>query len=366
MRVLVDSEIYRLQATGGISRIFTESLARIASFLPEIDIRFTWLENHFKGRLPKAPGIRRPLDFRPRRFEQALNTSMQRRWDPQIFHSTYFTVPSLRGVRKVVTVYDFIYEEFSTLTGCHNHILEQKRTALRGADSIVAISQSTKEGTLRHIGGPEERVRVIYPGVAGVFLAEEPADAGGRGRLRAAIGNDRPFWLYVGNRKFYKNFGTLLRAFSRVAPRADADLVVIGGEADLADWQIDLLISKGLEKRVHLLGPVDDVLLIAGYRETAAFVFPSCAEGFGIPLLEAMACKAPILAADIPVFREIASGRARFFDPHDESALAELLLESLDRRPGQAELEAARQDASRFSWDAAARELAGVYRSLAS
>jgi len=361
MRVLVESDIYRRQSTGGISRIFTESLQRIGAFLPEIDIRFTHLENHFKSRLPKAPCIRPPLDFRPRRFEAAVNAFLERRWKPQVLHSTYFKVPRIQGVRTLVTVYDFIYEEFPSLMGVDGYIPALKRAALQSADCIIAISNATKEATLRHIGGPEERVRVIYPGVSEIFLEEAGADA--RREFRGAVGNERPFWLYVGNRKYYKNFGTLLRAFAQIASRVDADLVLVGGESDLADWQIDLLLSKGLEKRVHLLGAVNDKLLAAAYRETAAFVFPSCAEGFGIPILEAMACKTPILAADIPVFREIASGRARFFASHDQAALAELLLESLDRKPAPEQLEEARQYASRFSWAAAARELAEVYRS---
>ena len=366
MRVLVDSEIYRLQSTGGISRIFTESLQRLGKILPEIAIRLTHVENHFRSRLPQAPWIQPPLSFRPRRFEAAINASLERRWKPQIFHGTYFTTPGVRGVRTVATVYDFIHEECASLEGFHASVVARKRLALQSADCIIAISDATRESVFRHIRGAESKVRVIYPGVAEAFLA----DAGGGGdagrELRAAIGNARPYWLFVGVRRAYKNFGTLLRAFARAASRAEADLVLIGGDHELAGWEVDFLISRRLEKRVHLLGQVTDRLLIAAYREAAAFVFPSCAEGFGIPLIEAMACGTRVLAADIPVFREIALGRAEFFDPHDQDALEELLLMSLERAPEPERLDEARQYAARFTWDEAARKLAEVYQSCAA
>lgn len=312
--------------------------------------------------MPKGAHITPPLDFRPRRFEAAVNAAVQKRWKPHVVHGSYFTSPKVPGANTMVTIYDFIYEEFPSLTGAYEYIRATKRLAMEAADCIVAISNATRESACARIRGAEKKTRVIYPGVSEAFLAPRGDAAQARAEFRAAAGNDRPYWLFVGNRGGYKNFGALVRAFAGVAKRVEADLVLMGGEYELSAWEIDLLLSKGLEGRVHLLGPVSDSLLVAGYAGAAAFVFPSCAEGFGIPLLEAMACGTPVLAADIPVFREVAAGNADFFDPHDQGALEEMLLAALSKPAEPARLEAARRHAAGFTWDKAAVELAEAYR----
>jgi glycosyltransferase involved in cell wall biosynthesis len=101
------------------------------------------------------------------------------------------------------------------------------------------------------------------------------------------------------------------------------------------------------------------------YAGAAAFIFPSLAEGFGLPVIEAMGCGCPVIASDIPVFREVAGDAALFFDPHDPAALADMMRRSLDSSVRTPLASAGRKRAADFSWDKSATILRGVYESLA-
>jgi glycosyltransferase involved in cell wall biosynthesis len=283
---------------------------------------------------------------------------------PQVFHSTYYTLPYWSGLRSVVTVHDFIHEKFPALLGGNAHqFIEQKRNVIESADAIVAVSQSTKDEILAHTKAEESKIVVIYHGVNDAFLTASPSEADIR-MFRETHKIDGPYWLYVGNRGLYKNFGTLLRAFVRVARETGGYLVAVGGGAKLEPWQVDLLIKNRLEQRVHLLQVMDDDDLEAAYAGAMAFVFPSLAEGFGIPLLEAMAVGTPIVASDVPVFREVAGEAALFFDPYDEKGLATAMIKILDESVRGNLMEKGRKRVREFSWDTAASKLGDVYKGL--
>ena len=128
---------------------------------------------------------------------------------------------------------------------------------------------------------------------------------------------------------------------------------------------MDFVIKNRLENRLVLLHDMDDRELALAYSGALGFIFPSLAEGFGIPLLEAMACGVPVIASDIPVFHEVASDAAQFFDPHDEEELASVMCRLLSDESLCERLRAAgRTRSSHFSWGKSARDLARIYRSL--
>lgn len=369
VRVLVDGVIYGQQRFGGISRCFTETFSRLGLHCDGIQV-ILYLPGHCQARTPRAKWIReiKDCDLRPRRvfggISRSVSRARARTLRPQVFHSTYYTSPYWSGMRSVVTVYDFIDERLPALTDNVPSFTTQKRRVIESADAIVAISYCTKNDILTYTKAEEARIIVIHPGVSDAFLAASSSEADIRTfRETHQIGN--PYWLYVGNRGLYKNFGTFLGAFVRVAPQTGGYLVAVGGEARLEPWQVDLLIRHRLEQRVRFVSAMDDDGLRVAYSGAAAFVFPSLAEGFGIPLLEAMASGAPIVASDIPVFREVAADAVLYFDPHDEEALADAMVRVLDENVRRDLVERGHKRVSQFSWDAAARKLGEVYKSLA-
>jgi glycosyltransferase involved in cell wall biosynthesis len=364
-RVLIDGIIYKLQKFGGISRYFTENCIRLGLHGSGIQV-ILHLPAHCRARTPRTKWIKQIRDsgLQPQRI--CRGASKARAWTlrPQIFHSTYYTLPYWPGLRSVVTVHDFIHERFPALLGGNAHqFIEQKRNVIESADAIVAVSHSTKDEILAHTKAEESKVAVIHHGVDDSFLRALPSETDIQ-IFRKAHGISGPYWLYVGRRGNYKNFGTLLRAYVQVASYTDGYLVAIGGEATLEPWQIDLLIKNHLEQKVLLLDVKDDVHLKVAYSGAAAFVFPSLAEGFGIPLLEAMALNVPIVASEIPVFHEVAMDAALYFDPYDEKALADAMMDALDGHVKQNLAKKGRRRVKDFSWDVAACKLAGVYRSL--
>ena len=138
----------------------------------------------------------------------------------------------------------------------------------------------------------------------------------------------------------------------------------VGGNDHLEPWEMDFLIKAKLVRHFVMGGKLAEDELRKVYVEAVAFIFPSLAEGFGLPLLEAMAVGCPVIASDIPVFREIADQSVLFFDPHSVEDLAAAMRRSLENRPDAAKAAAAKEHARSFSWDTTAAVSAQTYRGL--
>jgi glycosyltransferase involved in cell wall biosynthesis len=367
-RVLFDGIIYGLQEYGGISRYFTEILTRLGRHCNDIEVLL-----HLPGRCsaitPKAKWIQniKDLHFRPRRIfgdsGRVIGKTMARAMRPNVFHSTYYTPPYWSGLKTVVSVHDFVHEQFQSLMPNSRGFVEQKKHIIEYADAIVAVSHATREGILRYTKADKSKIFVIHHGVSDSFLSGQVSETDLQA-FRQTENISGPYWLYVGKRGLYKNFGTLLRAFLCLGPRTDGHLVVVGGEPQLEPWQVDTLIKNRLEQRVHLLHALSDNDLQVIYSGASGFVFPALAEGFGIPTLEAMACGAPVLLSDIPVFREVAADAALYFPPYDEEALADCMLQVLEDPVRNKHIAKGHLQAKHYSWDSAAQKMVDIYRSL--
>lgn len=368
LTVLVDGVIYGLQSYGGISRYFTETLMRLGLHWNDIQV-VLHLPRRCRANPPRAKWISciKDPNFKPERIFRdvckSIGKTMAKMKHPKVFHSTYYTSPYWPRLKTVVTVHDFIHEKFPSLMGSSRDFVIQKKRVIEKADAIVAVSKATRHDILSYTNVEESRVRVVHHGVSEAFFpVSSDEDILAFRQTRGILG---PYWIYVGLRGLYKNFGSLLRAFSQVAEETKGHLVAIGGETALESWQVEYLIRNRLENRLHLLHGLDDKELRAAYSGAAAFVFPSLAEGFGIPALEAMACGTPVLLSDIPVFREVAVDAALYFDPHEVEALAQAMLQVLEEPVRQSLIEKGSRRARCFSWDDSAEKLGSIYMSLA-
>ncbi len=224
----------------------------------------------------------------------------------------------------------------------------------RVCDRILFVSEDSAQAIGSAIGLPPAKRAVVPHGI----------DAGAWSRAGvqpARLEGGRPYLLSVSSIYRYKNFVRLIEAWSRVAERrADApDLVIIGDDQD-REYRSRMEQARAatgrLASRIHLLGAVPYAEIRGWYAGASLFVFPSYLESFGHPLLEAMAMEIPVLASDLPVFREIAGEVARFADPHDSDALARALDALLAEPAGTAALgRRGRERALAFSWDRSAR-----------
>lgn len=359
MKIFIDGIMLK-QAHGGVSRVWRETLGRVAAHSPDYEFTVSVLS---RGRhaVPVSPRIRSIIewDLPPRALWKSLVRWRATRQTYDLFHSTYYTEPYVEARRQVVTVHDFNHERLPGLTG-NGQVIAQKRRVIERADAIVSVSETTKQHLLELYPIPAERVTVM-PLACPELFSHTPTLDGELANFRQTHRLAGPYWLYVGRRGVYKNFTTLVRAFAQVAKETGAMLVVAGWRSELDALDLDIIIRHGLEHRVTLLPQISDDDLRVAYAGAAGFVFPSLAEGFGLPLLEAMGAGAPVLASDIAVFHEVAADAALFFDPHSADSLAESLRQSLDPAQRERLIARGRERIKAFSWDKSAEILRGVY-----
>lgn len=373
MKVFIDGLIFGRQRRGGLSRMWEECLDRLPGLGVDLQLLIPWrADNDSLRRLlaarEKFAGIQRDFFFWPRRiFERTEIRSRILEWlylgkGAQIFHSTYYSTVNRAGVRKVVTVPDMILELFADeFPGRWTRLgIETKRQALINADAVMTISEVSKQDILKMYPSiPEARIKVIPLGVTQTPSRTEADFSRLAARFRLSV-KSGSYFLFVGLRGGYKNFKLLTR-LAALPDMKEMYFVCVGGENPGADHQS--LDSQGLGNRFDFIRDVDDEEMISFYRHARALIFPSLNEGFGLPLLEAMAHDCPVLCSDIAVFREVAADAAVYFDPRDPHSLAAAIgtLQGGDR---QEMIRRGRRNCGRFSWDSAAAKLAALYQDL--
>jgi glycosyltransferase involved in cell wall biosynthesis len=261
-----------------------------------------------------------------------------------------------RGDRCVATVHDLGWQAHPELYNGRVRLMYQALFpwVVRRADRFIAVSRYTADDLIRRAGVPASKIAVVYHGLDPVFSAPAPVPASGAS----------PYFLAVGGVSPRKNTRRLLEAFRRWRERGGrrtaCRLLITGTSLDS-----DFAQSGALPDGVSLLGYVDKAELPRLYAGAAAFLYPGIYEGFGLPIIEAMACGAPVLTSTTGAAPEIAGGGAVLVDPFDVAAIEAGIERVTD--PGEAErLRALGHERARlFRWAAAADATIEVYRQLA-
>jgi alpha-1,3-rhamnosyl/mannosyltransferase len=282
-----------------------------------------------------------------------INTTLPalaRTWRADVAYFPYWYAPLWMPCPFVVAIHDVIqirHPEGISLS--HRALFRTYGGLVAGrARRVHALASHGKDALSRVFGIKPEAVDVVPPALD---LEFDVVAAGGR----PSATDQRPFALYVGNHKPHKNLQRLLRAYASVADRMESRLVVVGAMSSQADPNelphMKLVADLSLSQRVEFVGQVDDAALKGLYRSARFFVFPSLYEGFGLPVLEAMACGTPVICSNTSSLPEVAANAALTFDPQDEDAIAAALLR-IDRSPElRAELsEKGRIQSKTFSW----------------
>jgi glycosyltransferase involved in cell wall biosynthesis len=236
--------------------------------------------------------------------------------------------------------------------------------SLRRARHLIAISEFTKREIIDLFQLPPERISVTHLAARPAFriLANPAALAG----VRAKYGLRDPFILCVGTVEPRKNLTRVVEAFARVRQGGLPHVLVLAGQTYFAAKDIMATINRlHLEPYVTLVGYVPDEDLPALYNSADLFVYPSLYEGFGIPVLEAMACGTPVVASNATSIPEVAGTAALLVDPRDVTALADAMVRALTDPDLRKWLHGAGIDRARqFSWDQTAAATVAVYRSI--
>jgi glycosyltransferase involved in cell wall biosynthesis len=289
-----------------------------------------------------------------------------------LFHSPDFVLPPVGRTPAILTVHDlsFLRVPQFFVPGFCRYLEGAVSRAVGRARHVLADSESTRRDLIELLAVAPERVTVIYPGVEPRFRPIQ--DAAVLDRVRARYSLPERFILGLGTLQPRKNFDGLMEAFGRLlAARGDEPeiaglhLVIAGGKGWMYEDTLALPERLGLGTKVHFLGFVDDADLPALYNLAAVLAFPSWYEGFGIPVLEAMACGTLVVAADNSSLPEVVGEAALMVDAAGTDALAEALARLvLDSTVRERLVSAGRKQAQLFTWPAAAQQLLATYRSF--
>jgi glycosyltransferase involved in cell wall biosynthesis len=264
--------------------------------------------------------------------------------------------PAVRLLPTVVTVHDVLAVRHPEWVpgGRARGVQTLIRSTVRAATRIITDSHASAADVHRLLGRPMSDIDVIHLGV-------EPIDPLDHGAAPAA----RPYLLAGGNRMPHKNFERLLEAWTLIPAPERPRLVITGSHGE--DPLLPTVRRLGLEDDVDLLGWVSAEELSALYHGASAYVFPTLFEGFGLPVLEAMARGCPVLGSDIPVLREVGGEDMAYVDATDAAAIAAAVRRLVRDPEAQAAMAAAgRKRAATFTWQRTADATADVYRRLVS
>jgi len=305
------------------------------------------------------PSVTVPVNARSRvqwvLGEQTLLPWLARRAGVDLLHSLASTAPGWGRSRRVVTVHDLIYARFPE---AHSGIRERGMRllvplAVRRSDRVIADSQSTREDLIELLGAAPDRVDVVPLGLGAVRREQPLSEPDVRARMDLG---DRTVILALSAKRPHKNLSALIGALSRMPP-GERPLLVLPG---YPTWHEDELraraLALGVEHDVRFPAWVSAAELEGLWALARAFVFPSLYEGFGLPVLEAMARGVPVACSNTSSLPEVAGDAALLFDPRDEAAIAGALTRLLGDDALRARLRSlgfARSE--QFTWERTAR-----------
>ncbi|MGH9050587.1 MAG: glycosyltransferase family 4 protein [Acidimicrobiia bacterium] len=381
MRVALNLEQLLQTPPGGVGR-YTAELARLlpglgggdpdsVELVPfvarhrDVDVRAALEAFGLDGLDPVVLPLPRPVLYDAWHVAgvPGLGGVTRRRGELDIVHAPSVAVPPKGHYGLVVTVHDaapLLFPETYPRRGRWFH-RRGIAAAARRADLVITVSQAAADEIDEHTDIPMARVRVVPNGVD---LAEA-SDADVMAARAAFDLGDRPYVLWLGSLEPRKNVGVLVEAFARWAATSDVphQLVLAGPAGWVENRDAVLAPARRLGDRVRTIGRVGDRHLRGLYRGADVFVLPSRHEGFGIPVLEAMAQRTPVIASDIAALREVAGDAARLVTADDPDMWAGALDELVHDRDRHADLSAAgRRRAELFSWERCATETRAVYR----
>lgn len=363
MKVAVDMSI--TEVTGGGSTVYaTETLAALRNVASQHE----YLELKYRPRFRRTARLGRKLDtlYRELVWQQARLPVLARRHGAEVIFAPAFLGPAHSRIPVVVSILDvYVYREPKAFPGWQSHVMRRVLPKIvRRAKRIIALSEFGKREILDVFTGiAPEKIAVTYPGVHSRFRVLAPDEAQ---PLRERYGLQRPFLLSVCTLEPRKNLPRLLEAYAHIHEAIPHDLVLVGPFG----WKSTDLFRKiaelNLGDRIRTLGhvPLEDLPGI--YNLADVFAFPSLYEGFGLPVLEAMACGCPVVTSDGSSLTELVEHAGIRVDPRSVEAIAGAVLALADDPVLRAEYRRRGLDrATLFTWEACARATAQILQEAA-
>lgn len=354
--------------SAGIHNVLHQTLTHLPQVAPD-DWQFTAMvgsanQAQYSGIRMKRATLNTESPAKRILWEQAIQPFQLGEYD--LYHAGAFVAPLFLPVPMVVTVYDLTFMRYpERLTPARRLYLKTfTELTCKRAKRIIAISESTKQDIVDLLGISADKVDVTPLAYDAELL--KPLSSETVETFKQAKGLPERFWLYLGTIEPRKNLVTLIEAYARLLENERLPLVLAGGKGWLTDPIFEAIDKHQLNDAISLPGfiPTDDLAL--WYNSAELFIFPSVFEGFGLPVLEAMACGTPVLTSNVSSLPEVAQDAGMQLPPHDSEAWADALQTAYhDANWRNGASARGLQIAQTFTWEETARlTLASYQRAL--
>lgn len=371
MKIGIDCRIYSSKFTG-IGRYVYELVDRLSKLdqeneyvlffnNPEFD-KFTPPNENFKKVLVNAPIYSLKEQTR---FLKLLNKEKL-----HLMHFTHFNAPIFYRRPSIVTIHDLT---ISYYPGKKNKSFLKKlayhltiRSAVSHAKKIITISENSKKDLIKLMKTPEEKIEVIYQGVGEEFKVIDDQARLNKTIKKYNLGDD--FLLYTGVWRYHKNLPNLIKAFHVMRTEfnlPNLKLAITGKEDPYYPEVKETIKELGETNNIILTGLISEDELLDLYNAATIYTFPSLYEGFGLPPLEAMACKTPVAASEVSSIPEVCGkGNAVFFDPENADDMAQKIYALYENKDLQNQLiENGLKRVKQFTWQSMAENTFNLYKS---
>jgi glycosyltransferase involved in cell wall biosynthesis len=287
-----------------------------------------------------------------------------------LLHVMHYNVPLLHRGKLVVTIHDVTHlvdHSFRRTAKTRLYGRPMLRFASSRADHIITVSEYSKKNIVERLGVSAEKVSVIHCGVDGEFMPQDPLTS--THTMNNLLNFTGPYILYVGNLKPHKNVEGLLRAFKLLVSteKIEQKLLIVGEDAQGKPRILQMCRELGLANHVVFALRVAQSLMSTLYSGADITVVPSFEEGFGLPVLESMACGTAVAGSAAASIPEVGGKAVEYFDPRDVSSIGAALQRLLSSSTRRHELiRLGLQRARQFRWEDSAREHLRVYSGVLS
>tara|TARA_Y100000591_G_C21780257_1_gene670604 strand:- start:183 stop:1250 length:1068 start_codon:yes stop_codon:yes gene_type:complete len=354
MKILYDHQIFTNQRFGGPSRYYTELIKELIKIKNEPIVISPINNNIYLETIPSKFKKEFFLSFQKNVLLNKLNNLISKYYfnklNYDLYHLTYYDLCFSEKKPRVITVYDLIHEKFNKEFNFNEF---PKREIFKKVDHFFCISQNTKKDLMEYYNIDESKISVTY-------LASS---------IRASKKNlksySKPFLLYVGSRKRYKNFRLLLEAYSKLDKiKKDFDIICFGGGKFLKE---EINYIKELSIKIESIQQIEgsDEILSNLYLNATVLIYPSKYEGFGIPILEAMSLGCPVISSNVSSLPEVYGNAALGFSPNSSDELINCINKVVfDNFQRDQLIEKGLKRKNLFSWKKCAQQTNDIYKKL--
>jgi len=364
-KILLDNIIFNLQEYGGVSNYWYNLLEKSLENNYIFYFKDNYLNKNYYRSSIKLPDERIIKDrskvpLKIKRYLSIKNIDKS----CNVFHSSYYRYAK-GNIKNVTTVYDFVYEKYISKYNFKRVFHSwQKYWAIKCSNYIIGISKNTLDDMLKYY--PEfknKKMRVIHLGINDDFYPVEKKNDFTIIKNRKLY--DNSYFFYFGNRRGYKNFVLLIKAYSNlIKNNKNIPKLIVAGGGSFNKEEMKLLREKEVLTNTLKLKKIDDNELNLLYNYCSGFIYPSLYEGFGLPVIEAMKAGAPVICSNSSSIPEVAEEAAIYIDPYNVFELEEALLGLLDNSARKDLIYLGHKQSRKFSWDKMYRETIEIYNSL--